>query len=88
MTYILGVFKEYVESLEELIFENHYCLNVTGVECDGRELAIRQMAESYITQNTPPVSSIIPTDTICRDNVTCNGFYPELSSYYTNVYLK
>ena len=85
---MIGNFKEYIQSLEELIFENHYCENVTEVPCDGRELAVRQIAKSYVTLDTPPVSSIIPTDTICRDNSTCTGFFPEISSYYTNVYLK
>lgn len=61
---------------------------MTDFPCDGRELAVRQMASSYITQDTPPVSSITPTDTICTDNATCNGFYPEISSYYSNVYMK
>ena len=46
------------------------------------------MAVSYVTYNTPPVSSIVPTDTICTDNVTCTGFYPQISAYFNNVYVK
>lgn len=41
-----------------------------------------------MTYNTPPVSSITPKDTICFDNTTCYGFWPELSSFYNRVYLK
>lgn len=44
------------------------------------------MASSYVTKNVPPVGEIEPTDSICEANVTCEGFYVELSAYYEKVY--
>jgi len=46
------------------------------------------LASSFVTGNTPPVSTISPNDTICESNVTCPGKYPELHAFYKNVYLK
>lgn len=45
------------------------------------------MASSHVTYNTPPVSTLEPTDTICESNVTCSHTYPELASFYKKVYL-
>jgi hypothetical protein len=45
------------------------------------------MAESFVTLNPPP-NTTVPTNTICDDNVTCNGYFPEISAFYREVYLK
>jgi pterin-4a-carbinolamine dehydratase len=39
-----------------------------------------------VTNNTPPVNDIKPTDTICENNSTCLGHYPEIKAYYDNIY--
>jgi hypothetical protein len=31
---------------------------------------------------------VTPSETICEANTTCKGFYPEISAYFKNVYLK
>lgn len=72
--------------MELILFENHYCQGIP--KCTNLELAIRQVSSSYVTWNTPPVSSVIPTLTICTDNATCDGYFPELFSFYKEVYLK
>lgn len=42
-----------------------------------------------MTRNPPPSGNPIqPNDTICLSNVTCAGYYPELSAFYKNVYLE
>lgn len=66
--------------------ENHYCYGLPV--CNGRELAIRQMANSYVTLNTPPVSAVDPMNSICEANSTCSGYYPEIASFYKFVFLQ
>jgi hypothetical protein len=63
--FIIQKFKVYIDSLHSLLFINHYCEDIDQVNCTGRYLAIKQIANSFVTLNTPPVSSIVPTDTIC-----------------------
>jgi len=48
-------------------------------------LAIRQIAEGWVTGHTPPVATI-PNDTICDNNITCKGKYPELYAFAKNIY--
>lgn len=45
-----------------------------------------QLADGWVTGNTPPVSTISPNDTICDDNVTCKGLYPEPFAFAKNVF--
>ncbi len=66
----------YVTTLRKLLLENHYCVGIKMSECTGRYLSVAQMADGWVTGNTPPVSTISPNDTICDDNVTCKGLYP------------
>ena len=54
--------------------------------CTGRYLAVAQMADGWVTSKPPPVATISPNDTICDNNVTCKGQYPELYSFYKNVF--
>jgi len=81
-------FNEYNTNLNSLLLENHYCDDIEMQNCTGRYLSIAQLAQAYMTSNTPPVSTISGNDTICDDNVTCKGLYPELYAYYKNVYKK
>jgi hypothetical protein len=76
----------YITTLRKLLLENHYCSQIEMRECTGRYLAVGQMAEGWITSNTPPVSSITPNDTICDSNVTCLGKYPEPYAFANNVF--
>ncbi len=66
----------YVVSLRKLLLQNHYCAQINMSECTGRYLGVAQMADGWVTANTPPVSTISPNDTICDDNITCKGIYP------------
>jgi hypothetical protein len=66
----------YVTTLRDLLFANHYCEFVSAEGCTGRFLAVSQMADGWVTSNTPPVSTITANDTICDNNVTCQGKYP------------
>ena len=59
---------------------------MTFEECSGQYLAKKQMAQSWVTNNTPPVKVILPEVTVCVANTTCSGFFPELSSFYEKVY--
>lgn len=76
----------YVTSLRRLLLENHYCAEVKMSECTGRYLGVAQMADGWVTANTPPVSTISPNDTICDDNVTCKGLYPEPFAFAKNIF--
>ena len=66
----------YVKTIKQLLLENHYCAQISMNECTGRYLGVAQMADGWVTGNTPPVSTIVPNDTICDNNVTCVGKYP------------
>lgn len=55
-------------------------------ECTGRYLGVAQLADGWVTGNTPPVSTISPNDTICDDNVTCKGLYPEPYAFAKNIF--
>lgn len=44
------------------------------------------MTEGWVSAQPPPVSTIQPNDTICDNNNTCKGFYPELFAFEKNVY--
>lgn len=72
--FVLAKFKNYITSIQRLIIKNHYCEGIAN--CNGRELAIRQIAESYVTRVVPPVGDVAPSDTICEANVTCAGYFP------------
>lgn len=76
----------YVTSLRRLLLENHYCAQVKMSECTGRYLGVAQLADGWVTANTPPVSSISANDTICDDNITCKGLYPEPYAFAKNVF--
>ena len=82
---ILGRVYRWVETLRELLLANHYCEEVGLSECTGRWLGVAQMAESWATGNPPPVAGITQNDTICDDNVTCKGKYPEPNAFIRNV---
>lgn len=55
-------------------------------KCTGRYLGVAQLADGWVTANTPPVSTISPNDTICDDNVTCKGLYPEPYAFAKNIF--
>lgn len=76
----------YVKTLRSLLLENHYCVGVSMKDCTGRYLGVAQMADGWVTANTPPVSTISPNDTICDDNVTCHGLYPEPFAFARNIF--
>ena len=44
------------------------------------------MSEGWVTAKPPPVSTISANDTICDNNSTCKGYYPELYAFEKNVY--
>jgi hypothetical protein len=66
----------YVRSVTKLLLYNHYCAEVSEEECTGRYLAVAQISDGWVTSHTPPFSALIPKDTVCADNVTCEGKYP------------
>jgi hypothetical protein len=76
----------YVTGLRKLLLENHYCAQVSMDKCTGRYLGVAQLADGWVTANTPPVATISPNDTICDDNVTCKGLYPEPYAFAKNVF--
>lgn len=76
----------YVTNLNHILVENHYCAAMNLSECTGRYLAIAQMADGWVTASPPPVSTITPNDTICDNNATCKGYYPELYAFEKNVF--
>lgn len=76
----------YVVSLRKLLLQNHYCAQINMTECTGRYLSVTQLADGWVTGNTPPVSTISPNDSICDDNVTCKGLYPEPYAYAKNIF--
>jgi hypothetical protein len=81
LSFILDSFTNYSQTLNSILFENFYCYDRKG--CTGFDLSITQMASSGITNNTPPVKGIDATVSICQQNVTCAGGFPEISSYYS-----
>ena len=76
----------YVTNLKHILIENHYCADITPSKCTSRYLSIGQMTEGWVTAKPPPVSTITPNDTICDNNVTCMGYYPELYAFEKNVF--
>ena len=45
-----------------------------------------QLADSWVTENTSPVATTSPNDTICDDNITYKGKYPELYAFSKNIF--
>lgn len=76
MKFLMEKFYNYARGVRSLLLENHYCANVKMEECTGRYLAVAQLADGWVTSHIPPVSSLIPTDTICTDNNTCPNMFP------------
>jgi hypothetical protein len=76
----------YIVNLKHILLENHYCAGLDERNCTGRFLAVGQMADGWVTASPPPVSTITPNDTICDNNNTCKGYYPELYAFEKNVF--
>lgn len=72
--------------MRSLLLENHYCAEVKKEDCTGRYLAVAQLAEGWVTSHIPPVSTLTPTDTICNDNITCQGRFPEPYAFAKNIF--
>jgi hypothetical protein len=47
-----------------ITLKNYYCKE-TPNNCTGFDLSVRQIANSEITYNVPPVGGILPTLSIC-----------------------
>lgn len=69
-----------IRTLNGVVFDNFYCGD--GTECSGFRLAARQLATSGVTNNTPPVKGVVPSETLCLKNLTCKGGLPEISVFY------
>lgn len=73
-----------MSTISSVSFDNFYCNG--GQNCSGFHLAARQIATSGVTNSTPPVKGIDPTITLCMKNRSCEGSFPEISSYYQKVF--
>jgi hypothetical protein len=71
---LLTTIKGYTDTIQNLIINNHYCYNLP--KCEGRELAIRQLAQAYVTRLTPNVSSIVQNDSICLNPYNTSSDFP------------
>lgn len=71
----------YIVNLKKILLENHYCADIDMKDCTGRYLSVAQITDGWVTASPPPVSTITPNDTICDNNFTCKGYYPELYAF-------
>lgn len=83
---ILDYLQQAMNSLKSIVFDNYYCKD--GSDCNGFNLAARQMMTSEITNKTPPVKGVLPSESLCGKNATCEGGMPEISIYYEKVFRK